>query len=81
MALYVRDPEVDRLVVELSERRRLSKTEVVRQALANELERERGKPSLVEVGVAFCRELRARGDAGVAKAADKAFIDSLYEDG
>ena len=81
MALYVRDPEVDRLVGELAQRRRLSKTEVVRQALANELERERGKPSLVEVGIAFCRELRLRGDADAARTADKAFIDSLYEDG
>ena len=81
MALYVRDPEVDRLVSELAQRRRQSKTDVVRQALANELERERGKPSLVEVGLGFCRDLRLRGDARGGKASDRAFVDSLYEDG
>ena len=80
MALFVKDPEVDKLAVRLVAIRKVSKTEVVRQALLHELERERGKPSLVETGVAFCRALRAKGDAAAARPADKAFIDSLYEE-
>lgn len=80
MALYVKDNEVDRLAKRLSALRNVSKTEVIRQALANELEKEEARPSLVEIGVAFCRSLRARGDAARATPADKAFIDSLYGD-
>ena len=80
MALYVKDNEVDRLARRLASLRNASKTEVIRQALLNELEREEAKPSLVEVGVAFCRSLRSKGDAMRAAPADKAFIDSLYGD-
>jgi hypothetical protein len=36
--------------------------------------------SLVEVGVDFARELRARGDAAKGRPADKAFRDSLFDD-
>jgi antitoxin VapB len=80
MALYVKDNEVDRLAKRLASLRNVSKTEVIRQALLRELEREEEKPSLVEIGVAFCRSLRAKGDAARAAPADKAFIDSLYGD-
>jgi hypothetical protein len=37
--------------------------------------------SLVEEGVRSARELRARGDRTDARPADKAFRDSLYDDG
>lgn len=77
--LYVKDPEVDRMAERLASLRRLSKTEVVRQALQRELEREEGKPSLVEKGVAFVQALKARVQPAEARAADKAFIDSLYD--
>ena len=60
MPLYVKDPEVDRMAERLASLRRVSKTEVVRQALQHELEREEGKPSLVEKGVAFVQALKAR---------------------
>ena len=63
----------------LASLRRVSKTEVVRQALQHELEREEGKPSLVEKGVAFVQALKARAPRAAGGAADKAFIDSLYE--
>ena len=55
-------------------------TDAVHAALAHELEREQGKPSLVELGVKFCRDLRARGNPAKGQPADKAFRDSLYED-
>ena len=48
-------------------------------ALAQELEREQGRPSLVDLGVQFCRDLRAKGRPA-GRPADKAFRDSLYED-
>ena len=80
MPLYVKDPEVDRIAERLASLRRASKTEVVRQALQHELEREEAKPSLVEKGVAFVQALKARAQPSAARAADKAFIDSLYDD-
>ena len=79
MALFVKDREVARLAERLAAIRKVSKTEVVRQALRHELERERAKPSLVDLGVDFCRKLRARGNPAKALPADKAFIDGLYE--
>jgi hypothetical protein len=38
----------------------VNKTEAVREALKRELERQRGKPSVVDLAVRFFRELRAR---------------------
>jgi antitoxin VapB len=35
---------------------------------------------LVDLGVQFCRDLRAKGNPQSGKPADKAFRDSLYED-
>jgi antitoxin VapB len=52
----------------------------VHVALEHELERENAKPSMVEIGVQFCRDLRARGNPAKGKPIDKAFRDSLYED-
>ncbi|MER9358578.1 transcription factor [Mesorhizobium sp. M0500] len=54
-------------------------TEAVHAALKHELEREQARPSLVEIGVRFCRDLRARGKPDHGTPADKAFRDSLYE--
>ncbi|MER8970303.1 hypothetical protein NKI25_32625, partial [Mesorhizobium sp. M0808] len=48
-------------------------------ALKHELEREQARPSLVEIGVRFCRDLRARGKPDHGRPAYKAFRDSLYE--
>ena len=45
--------------------------------LAHELARKHDKPSLVELGVQFCRDLRAKGKPQNGKAADKAFRDGL----
>ena len=78
MALFVKDPEVDRLAKRLVAIKKVNKTEVVRQALLHELERERAIPSLVDLGVDFCRALRARANVASGMPADKAFIDGLY---
>jgi antitoxin VapB len=80
MALYVKDPEIDRLAERLVAIRKVSKTEVVRQALLHELEREKAIPSLVDLGVDYCRALRSRGNPAKGLPADKAFIDGLYGD-
>ena len=77
MALYIKDPEVDALAADLAAAKNLNKTEAVRQALKNELERERDKPSLVDLAVRFSRELRARGRPKRGRKADKAFFDKL----
>ena len=79
MPLYVKDQEVDRLAERLSALRKVSKTEAVRQALAHELARAEGGPTLVEKAVAMTRELNRKYSPTGLKA-DKAFIDSLYED-
>jgi antitoxin VapB len=78
MALFVKDPEVDSLANRLMAIKKTTKTEVVRQALLHALERERAMPSLVDLGVDFCRALRARANLVSGKPADKAFIDGLY---
>lgn len=80
MPLYVKDQEVDRLAERLSALRKVSKTEAVRQALAHELARAEGEPTLVDRAKAFIRDLDERYPK-VGPPADKAFIDSLYEDG
>jgi len=80
MALYVKDAEVDRLAGRLAKIQRVSKAEAVRRALAHELQREEGAPSLVDRGMAFVRALHARGNPAKAAPADKDFIDSLYGD-
>ena len=80
MPLYVKDPEVDNLAERLAALRRTTKTEVVREALRRELEREEKSPTLVETGMAFVRALHAHANPERGAPADKAFIDSLYDD-
>lgn len=77
MALYIKDSEVDALAAELAGVKNLNKTEAVREALKRELERERGKPSVVDLAVQFSRELRARGKPKRGRKADKRFFDEL----
>lgn len=77
MPLYVKDPQVDALAVELTALKGSTKTEAVREALRNEIARTKAEPDLVEQTRAYTRRLRAR--VGLGKPADKTFIDSLYE--
>lgn len=79
MALYVKDPEVDRLASELAEIRKTTKTEVIKQALRQEMEREQSD-DFVERVMAFARRAKAMGDPSKIQPVDKTFIDSLYED-
>lgn len=79
MPLYVKDQEVDRLAERLSTLRQISKTEAVRQALSHELARAENEPTLVEKAVAMTRALNTKY-APTGLKADKAFIDSLYEE-
>lgn len=78
MALFVKDPEVDRLAERLATLRKTSKTEVVRDALRHALEREEQAPGLVERGVAFVRVLNARARPDAGQPVDRDFLDSLY---
>lgn len=79
MPLYVKDQEVDRLAERLSMLRKVSKTEAVRQALSHELARAENEPTLAEKAVAMTRALNKKYSPTGLKA-DKAFIDSLYEE-
>ena len=80
MPLYIRDDDVDALAGRLQRiAGTRTKTEAVRQALTHELERAESEPTLVEKALAMTRELN-RKYAPTGLKADKAFIDSLYED-
>jgi antitoxin VapB len=80
MAFHIKNPETDALARKVAAVKKVGLTEAVHDALQKELEREQGKPSLVEMSAAFARKLREMGDPAKALPADKAFIDSLYED-
>ena len=79
MALYVKDPEVDRMAERLSRIAGISKTEAVRRALRRELEQVETPSEFVERGLAFVRALEARAPRERGEPIDKAWIDSLYE--
>ena len=81
MAFHIKNPETDALARKLAGLKRTGLTEAVHAALAHELERESGKPTLVEIGIAFTRALRASGRPAKGKPANKTFRDSLYEKG
>lgn len=80
MAFHIKNPDTDALARKVAALKKIGLTEAVHAALAHELEREQGRPSLVEIGIQFCRDLRAKGNPAGGKPADKAFRDSLYED-
>lgn len=79
MALYVKDPEVDRMAERLSRIARVSKTEAVRRALRRELDQVEQPDSLAARIDAFMSALDARAPIERGLPIDKAFIDSLYE--
>lgn len=80
MPLYVKDPQVDALATQLMTLLGTSKTDAVRRALQNEIERQAGKQDLVAWTSDFVRALHDRAGPN-PKPVDKAFIDSLYERG
>ena len=79
MALYVKDPEVARIAAHLAGIRKTTKTEVIRQALRHEMQREQ-EDDFVERVMEFAKRARAQGHPDAGRPADKAFRDSLYED-
>lgn len=80
MAFHIKNAETDALARKVAALKGIGLTEAVHTALRNELEREQNKPSLVELGSRFAEQVRARGNPERGLPADKAFIDSLYED-
>ena len=80
MAFHIKNPATDALALRVTAPKRTGLTEAVHLSLEQELERQNAKPSVVEISVEFARRLRARGNAAGGRPADKAFIDSLYED-
>ncbi|MBL8578674.1 MAG: type II toxin-antitoxin system VapB family antitoxin [Mesorhizobium sp.] len=80
MAFHIKNTETDALARKVAALKGIGLTEAVHTALKNELEREQNKPSLVEQSIEFARRMRAKGDPSKGLPADKAFIDSLYED-
>jgi len=79
MAFHIKNPETDALARKVAAVKKTGLTDAVHQALLNELEREQARPSLVDVGIAFLRDLRRKGRPEEGKPVDKAFRDSLYE--
>ena len=57
MAFHIDNPETDALARRVAALRKIGLTEAVHTTLVHELEREQGKPSLVDPGVQFCRDL------------------------
>ncbi|MCP1758679.1 MULTISPECIES: type II toxin-antitoxin system VapB family antitoxin [Bradyrhizobium] len=66
MAFHIKNPETDALARRVAALKKIGLTEAVHTALAHELEREQGKPTLVDLGVQFCRDFRARGNPRAA---------------
>ena len=77
----IKDCETDALAHQFAPHKKAGLTEAAHTAWTRELEREQGKPSRVELGVEFCRDLRAKGNPAKGQSVDKAFRDNLYEDG
>lgn len=78
MPLNIRSREVDALAERLAKRLGTTKTEAVRRALANEIERAEPPAELVERVRAIQERIAAWPKSGLE--ADKAFYDSLYEE-
>jgi antitoxin VapB len=67
MPLYIKDDSIDRLARRYQALTQApSKTEAVRRALQKALDEELAKPTLEDVLVAFCRDLKNRASVGEA---------------
>ncbi len=78
MAFKIENPETHALARRVAAIKKIGLDEAVRIALAHELERDQEGRTIVERGLKFGRELRARASPQ-GKLADKDFRDSLYE--
>jgi antitoxin VapB len=79
MPLNIRSEEVNKLAEELAAKRHVTKTEAVKLALVNELERDKQDVSLSERLKPIQDRIMARGRTGLK--ADKAFFDELSGQG
>ena len=79
MAFHIKRPETEALARKVAAMRNVGLTDAVHTALERELERETGKPALVETGLEFVRNLKRKGKPTQGLPADKAFRDGLYE--
>ncbi|KAA0695681.1 transcription factor [Neorhizobium sp. P12A] len=71
MPLYIKDDSIDRLARRYQILTQSpSKTEAVRRALQKALEEELAKPTLEDVIVAFCRDLKRKAGADNRASAD-----------
>jgi hypothetical protein len=71
MPLYIKDDSIDRLARRYQVLTQSpSKTEAVRRALQKALDEELAKPTLEEVVVAFCRDLKRKAGVDNKVAAD-----------
>lgn len=75
MPLNIRSDEVNRLADKLASIARVSKTEAVRLALVNELERHENRVPLAERIKPILDRIASHPETGLA--ADKAFFDEL----
>ena len=75
MPLNIRSEEMNRLAEKVAALAKVSKTEAVRIALVNEVERLERAPSLLERMRAARQRIAAHPDTGLE--ADKAFFDEL----
>jgi hypothetical protein len=79
MTLLLEDEDVVQLATRLAERRQVSPTQVLRDALKREWSREVGDTSMIDAVKVIQSKVRALSDPQKARPADKDFIDSLYE--
>lgn len=78
MALHIRDPETDRLVRMLAERKGLALTDAIKLAVGNELRRDAETPSLRERIRPIQERIASYPPTGLE--ADKAFYDEISGD-
>lgn len=78
MPLNIRNEEVNQLAERLAARKRLNKTEAVKEALQNELRREEEQIPLWERLQPLRETIASRPDTG--QQADKEFFDELSGD-
>ena len=77
MNLQIRDPRARKLARQLAEKRKISMTEAVIEALESELQREREQIPLAERLAAISRELRSKAGAD-GRALSKDEVDEMW---
>ena len=80
MAFHIRNPETDRLARKVAALRGVGLTQAVHEALEQQLAREHGKSSPVDIALEFVKRFQAERDPKRSLPADKAFYDSLSGD-